>query len=249
MSSSPRSVAAVAVLVLASLVAPAPALADPAGEAWLQRIDETASVAQARLVLEVESFPAGGAASTSRTLEVWQRGDEERLVRLTAPARLAGTGLLVDGDDSLHLFLPAYPPARRVVGSKRQSAFAGTDFAMEDLARLAYAEDYTATVAGEEEGLTRLELVPREADGQAAVRLWVDGEAVVRKVEHTDRKGRLSRRLLMSEIAVVDGVPLAHRLEVEDLQTGRRTVATLRSADLQTPLAPELFTVTNLERP
>lgn len=237
------------VLVLASTLWSPAVAADPAGDAWLARIDQTAAVDQAHLVLEVQSFPAGGAPPTSRTLEVWQRGDEERLVRLTAPARLAGTGLLVDGEDSLHLFLPAYPPARRVVGSKRQSAFAGTDFAMEDLARLAYAEDYTALVAGEEEGLTRLELSPREAEGEAAVRLWVDGEAVVRKVEHIDKKGRLSRRLLMSEIRVVDGVPLAHRLEVEDLQSGRRTVAEVSSVDLETPLAPELFTVTNLERP
>ncbi len=226
-----------------------PARADADGTAWLERIDATARVDQATLNLEVSSTPAAGGPPTIRGLDIWQLGDDHRLVRLTSPPRLAGTGLLVTEDETLHLFLPAYPPARRVVGSKRQSAFAGTDFAMEDLARLTYADDYDAVVVGKEGDLTRLDLTPRPAEGQASVTLWVGDDAVVRRAEHTDKKGRLSRRLEMEDVRPVDGVLLAHTLRVEDLSSGRRTVATLESVDLSTRLGPELFTVTNLERP
>lgn len=236
-------------LVLSLCLGAPLAHADEAGTAWLERVDAAARVEQATLTLQVSSTPAGGGPATVRTLDIWQLGDDQRLVRLTAPPRLAGTGLLVTGDDSLHLFLPAYPPSRKVVGSKRQSAFAGTDFAMEDLARLTYAEDYDATVAGVEDGLTRLELVPKEPEGETRVTLWVGEDAVVRRVEHVDKKGRPDRRLEMGEIKVVDGVPLAHRLVVVDLQSGQRTEALLTAADLRSPVAPEVFTVTNLERP
>ena len=60
-----------------------------------------------------------------------QTGDHSRLVRLSS-ARLKGVGLLVTEEDNLHLFLPQYPPARRVL-TVIVLTF-GTDFAVDDLA-------------------------------------------------------------------------------------------------------------------
>jgi len=240
------------ILLIATAVLGGPlAHADDAGDAWLARIDAAAHVAQAHLVLDVEVTDKRG-QTAPRTLAVWQQGDDARLVRLLAPTRLQGTGLLVKGDDTIHLFLPAYPPARRVVGSKRQDSFMGTDFAVEDLARLTYSGRYDCTVAVEAEGtdgLTELALVPHERSKVAALALWVDARHVVRKVEHRDATGEVMRRLTMDDVRLVDGVHLAHKLQVEDLARGRKTVAILREADLGSPLSAELFTVTNLERP
>ena len=42
--------------------------------------------------------------------------------------------------------LPQYPPSRRVVGSSRADSFMGTDFAIDDLARLSYAQTYHAEI-------------------------------------------------------------------------------------------------------
>ena len=111
------------------------AAADEAGDTWLTRIDKTARVDDAHLVLDVEVTDAKG-RTNPRTIEIWQKGDERRLVRMVAPARLAGIGLLVSPGEKTHLYLPQYPPARLVVGSKRADAFMGTDFAIEDLSRL-----------------------------------------------------------------------------------------------------------------
>ena len=93
-----------------------------------------------------------------RTIEIWQKGDDRRLVRMIAPARLSGIGLLVSPGETTHLFLPQYPPARRVVGSKRADAFMGTDFAVEDLSRLTYGDTYSASVVDSSGGLTHLKL-------------------------------------------------------------------------------------------
>jgi len=238
-------------LAVATLLGGGLAHADEAGDAWLARIDAAAHVEQAHLVLDVEVTDKRG-QTAPRTLAVWQQGDDARLVRLLAPTRLQGTSLLVDGDDTVHLFLPAYPPARRVVGSKRQDSFMGTDFAVEDLARLTYSGRYDCTVVAEAEGpdgLTELALVPHERSKVAQLALWVDGKSVVRKVEHRDAEDKVMRRLTMDDVRAVDGVHLAHKLQVEDLARGRKTVAILREADLASPLSAELFTVTNLERP
>ncbi len=233
-------------LAAALVAVPMVAHADDAGDAWLRRIDETGAVTDAHLVLDVTVADARNDAQ-QRTLEIWQRGADERLVRLTAPRRLAGVGLLVTHGDVLHLFLPAYPPARRVTGSGRGDAFLGTDFALEDLSRLRYSDAYTATVGGIEGDLTRLDLTP--TDGKGAVRLWVGADAVVRRIEHDDKKGRTVRRLTLDDVRTVGGVPLAHHLTVTDLLRDRRTEAVIREATVGAGVEAERFTVTWLERP
>jgi outer membrane lipoprotein-sorting protein len=221
---------------------------DAAGDAWLQRIDAGARVDDAHLMMAVV-VQDGKGGTAARTIEVWQKGTDRRLVRLTEPARLRGVGLLVDGPDNLYLFLPQYPPARKVTGSKRADAFLGTDFSVDDLARIRYQDDYSAVVKGTEGALTALELTPKRDTGSALVRLWVDADAVVRRVEHVDARGALTRRLSLDDVQVHGAVRLAHTMRVEDLARGRRTDATLRDVQLNTGLSETLFTVTALERP
>jgi hypothetical protein len=221
------------------------ARADDAGDAWLQKVDAAAQVGDIHLVLDVAVHDKKGERGR-RTLQIWQKGDERRLIQITAPSRLAGTGLLVTHSDVIHLFLPAYPPARRVTGQGRADAFLGTDFALEDLSRITYAADYTATVGAPDGDLTRLDLTPREGDG--AVRLWVGADAVVRRIEHDDRKGKTVRRLQLDDVRPEGRLNLAHTVQVEDLSRGRRTVATVQTATVEGGIDDEVFTVTNLER-
>ena len=218
------------------------------GSTWPHRIDTAARVSDAHLVLDVKVTDAKGREG-ERTIEVWQKGDEHRLVRMVAPARLRGVGLLAGPDHSLHLFLPQYPPARRVVGNKRADAFMGTDFAVEDLSRMTYSADYSASVVGVEDGLTHLQLTPYATTGEQTVELWVGDDAVVRRIRHTDARGRASRQLDLSDVRPEGDVLLAHKMVVVDLLRDRRTEATVREVTLDQALSDELFTVTNLERP
>jgi outer membrane lipoprotein-sorting protein len=228
------------------------AKADSTGDAWLDRIDAAAQVDDVHLVLTLQASDGKGGSST-RTIEVWQKGADHRLVRLTEPARLRGVGLLVEGTDSLYLFLPQYPPARKVTGSKRSDAFLGTDFSVDDLARINYQPDYSAVVAGTEvvagSTLTRLVLTPERETGSSKVQLWVDNDNVVRRVEHSDSKGVVTRRMTLDDVKVHGRVRLAHALKVEDLTRGKVTVATLTTVEVDQGVSDELFTVTNLERP
>ena len=235
-------------LALVTLGGPV-AHATPTGDDWLKRVDTTSTVDSAHVLLDITVTDKKGNKSP-RTLEIWQKGTEHRLIRMKAPARLAGVGLLVRPGDSLHLFLPAYPPARRVVGSKRSDAFMGTDFAMEDLSRMTWHERYDAEVIGTENDMTHLKLIPREDTGDAAVHLWIGpgDEAVVRSVEHIDSKGRLSRRLEMNDIRQVNGVPMAHHISVQDLLRGRSTEARIQTVQINQGVSAELFTVTALEQ-
>lgn len=229
-------------LLCASLWAGTPA--DGAG--WLSFIDEVAHVNDAHMVLELTvTDPRGEEAQ--RTIEIWQRGDEQRLVRMVAPTRLEGIGLLVTHGDTLHLYLPQFPPARRVVGSNRADAFMGTDFAVDDLARISYSDDYTAEVVGVEEGLTRLRLTPKVATGSASVEAWVGEDGVIRRLDHFNKRDEVIRRITMEDIRPEGDVLLAHRMEVRDLKRNRQTVAFLKGTEINGGLSETLFSVSELE--
>jgi outer membrane lipoprotein-sorting protein len=222
------------------------------GDALLARMDAAANRGQdAHLVLDVAVVDKAGTKS-DRTLEIWQKGGDKRLVRFTQPARLAGTSLLVPDGDTVYMYLPAYGKVRRVLGEQRGDAFAGTDFSLEDLSRLSFADEYTATVEADEGAVTRLRLAPKDAKAHrdAALRVWMrEADDLPEKVEYLGADGAVRRRLTMSDFRPDDGRVLAHTLVVEDLAAGKRTEARVRAVDLDSGLADGLFALTELSRP
>ena len=221
--------------------------ADPAGDAWLRKIDNTARVTDAHLILDLTVTDARG-RQKPRTIEIWQKGDDKRLVRLIAPARLAGIGLLASPGDALHLYLPQYPPARRGVGSKRADTFMGTDFAIEDLSRMTFADDYTASIAEQIGRETHLVLTSKKNASEPALHLWIDSSAVVRKIEHIDSSGQPSRRPILDDVRTINGTPIPHYMKVTDIDRNRVTEARIKRIRIGTNVDDALFSVSQLER-
>jgi outer membrane lipoprotein-sorting protein len=219
------------------------------GDDLLTLVDAAqAAAADGHVVMDVQVVDHRG-NSADRTLEIWQKGGEQRLVRYTAPARLAGTALLVPDGDTVYLYMPAYGRARRVVGERRNDAFLGTDFSVEDLSRLSWADDFTATITGREPGLVALSLTPRDPSSEDPVRLWVRSQdSLVTRIEVLDGEGTLIRRLELSDFRQVGNRQLAHTFQVHDLADGGTTTATVTLAETDLGLDDELFTVTHLTR-
>ena len=222
------------------------------GPGWLAQADQAAAPAQdAHVVMEIAIEDEHG-KHASRTMEVWQKGEQLRLVRLNAPARLAGVGLLVGADDQMHLYLPSYGRVRRVIGQQRGDAFLGTDISMEDLARTSFSDEYEAQL--EEEGAEQvlLRLTPRSAEDHkhASSRLWLrTQDQLWTRLEHLDEDGQVLQRVSLSDFRSVEGRLFAHRMLVEDVERGRRTQAQATHVVFDQGLDDELFTVSNLSRP
>ena len=221
-------------------------LADSGAE-WLQKIDQSNAIASAHTTLVLEVTDAKG-RTAARQMEIWQLGDHSRLVRMQEPARLKGIALLIQGDDNLHLFLPQYPPARRVLNSNRSDAFLGTDFAIDDLARMQYASQYSAEYKGKEEKGHHLLLSPLNAKKQQQAELWCDDSGHVLEILHYNKKGKAARQLKFSAYKNVNGVDLAHSVSVNDLLRKQNTKATLETAEVNIDLSTDIFTVSSLEK-
>ena len=84
---------------------------------WLKAVDQANSPFQ-DATLEVNVQVQKGSTEVERSLQIWQRGDNERRVEMRSPARLAGVSLLVAEDGSLYSYLPAYRRVRKVVGEQ-----------------------------------------------------------------------------------------------------------------------------------
>ena len=218
------------------------------GAQWLKTIDEQATVTTAHMLLDLDVTDSRG-NTVSRKMEIWQAGDHSRLVRLQSPARLKGVGLLVTQEDNLHLFLPQYPPARRVLNSDRSDSFLGTDFAVDDLARLTYANHYSAKYLIKEPIGHKLQLNPLDTNDRRTINLWCDDDGNLLQVEHFSADGTLVRKLNFSNYKVINGVELAHDVSVEDVKRKRTTTARLLSAQINIDLSGELFTLSTLENP
>jgi outer membrane lipoprotein-sorting protein len=226
--------------------ASASAEASPADDLLAQVDAAAARGTDAHLVLAIQAVDPKGVAS-ARTLEIWQKGNDKRLVRFTEPARLAGTALLVPDGQTVYLYLPAYGRARRVVGEARGDAFLGTDFSLEDLARIRWAEEYTPELIG----TSALRLRPKE--GVKAASAWIDLEVrpqdhLPATVAHFRADGTMIRKITFSDVRDIQGRPLAHSVRVEDVASGRRTEATIQSAKLDSGLSDDLFTLSQLQR-
>jgi outer membrane lipoprotein-sorting protein len=237
---------------ISALLLLAPSTVAATGAEWLARVDAAASPAQdTHVVMQVSMKDAKG-REVSRTMEIWQKGADQRLVRLTDPPRLAGVGLLVGADDVVHLYLPSYDRTRRVIGDQRGDAFMGTDISMEDLARTSFAEEYTAELVSEGEAEVELMLTPIDpkAHSHARSRLVLRAsDQLWTRLEHLDAAGEVLRRVSLSDFREVDGYAFAHTMRVEDLERQRDTTASAREVAFDGGLDDELFTVTNLSRP
>ena len=238
--------------IASALLYAAPATATPSSPSeWLQQIDDASVRGDDTQVLVDLKLTDQRGKVTERTLEILQKGTDKRLVRFTAPARLAGVTLLVPDGDTLYLYLPAYGRERRVIGDQRGDSFMGSDFSMEDLSRTTFGDDWTARLGKAEGEHQWLDLAPKDASahGDAALRIRVRStDYLVDRIESLDAKGTLTRRLTLADFRDVQGRAFAHSLIAEDLKRGRKTQGTVTTVTFDAGITDDRFSVAALSR-
>lgn len=222
---------------------------DVDGDAWLAQVDAANNQGvDAHLVLELAVTDAKG-QTVQRGLEVWQKGDEMRLVTLTHPPRLAGVSLLIPDGETIYLHTPAFGSTKRVTGDRRSDAFLGTDFSIEELGRLSWSSEYDAVVEADEGDQVRLLLTPEDPSDTGTVRMWVrEVDHLPARIDTLDASGQATRRLTLTDVADADGRPLAHTLLVQDLVAGTQTQARVTSAAFDEGLDDAVFSLSALSR-
>jgi len=182
----------------------------------------------------------------------WKKGDDQGLVRYTAPAKERGTAYLRSGE-STWLFLPS---AEKVVRVGAKQNFGGGDFSNADIFRLSLIKDYVPTLVGEEtvEGQVSWKLDLKAKDRSIAydrVVYWVrtDGTFYPVKADYYTLSGKNLKSLVVSQIQRLGGRTRPTLLTMESrVDEGSRTLLEFLAIEDDVKLDDRLFSPGALER-
>jgi outer membrane lipoprotein-sorting protein len=243
---------------LALLVLPLPVRADEARD-LLQRSEAMHRTATQEYSGELSVVSKEGRVR-KKSWKSWRQGyagDAKQLIRFTAPPEVKGVGFLSvshpAADADQWLYLPSMKRERRIATQDRDASFVGTDFNYEDMEEFDQGR-YDVETKGEE-----------TVDGQACVLIEArpKGKSIYEKKLLAMRKDilylvrveswkkgekEIGKRLVLSDVARVDGHWAARKLEMKDLKKGSTTTVLLQQLAFDRPQPADRFTIQNLTR-
>ncbi len=239
-------------LTLASLVGSASAETDPTE--IIRRVDRLLRGDSSRGVATMEV--ATEHWNRSLSMEVWSLGTDYSLVRITSPAKEAGTATL-KADNDIWNYLPKVDRTIKIPASMMMGAWMGSHFTNDDLVKDSQlVDDYEITVGfeGDRDGtdIWQLTLTPRP---EAPV-VWGHIEYVVRKKDtmplearYFDEDGELARSMAFSEFRVLGGrlVPSVMTMQPAD-KPAESTSLRYDNLDFDVDLDESFFSLRALKR-
>jgi len=187
----------------------------------------------------------------SRTLKMWQKGDDTRVVKFLTPADVRNIAFLALPDDVMYVYLPAFKKVRRIASHVKNQRFAGTDFTYDDMGTIKYAEDYDARLAEETEDSFLLVLTPKEGSDKDYGHLEMSvlkERFYPTRIEYYDRGDNLWKVMERREVSQMEGYWTASEIEMNDLKAEHRTVMRLSNVTFDEGLPDSMFTQRFLTR-
>jgi outer membrane lipoprotein-sorting protein len=251
----PRPIPTLAFLLGAGLLLAAPPTAARAQTAReiVDRVDRMlrGNSSRADIVMEIAT------EHWTRSLEMraWSLGTNYALIRVTQPAREAGTATLKVGQEVWN-YLPRVDRTIKIPPSLMMGSWMGSHFTNDDLVKESRViDDYEIAIGyeGDREGVAVWEftLTPKPT---AAV-VWGRIVEQVRKADlmptwarYYDERGTLMRTMTFSDYRAFGGrlVPTVMVVRPED-KPDERTTIRYRDLEFDVRLAPDFFSLRNLQ--
>lgn len=257
----------VGILLLVALFASISARAEPSAQEivkqnfMVSRFTDSQASADLKLISTQGDVRARSVSSSSR---IHANGvDNTRLTRFTAPADVAGMATLTveetGSDDKIWVYLPSMRKTRRIQASDKNKPFLGTDFSYGDVMGFRVEEWTYGAVTNEMvdgKACYRIDAKPANGDvasssGYSLRRMWIDKTSFVAlKVETYDAGGKLLKRLIASDVKLMDPALKRYQpmlLSAENVQTGHRTEIRFTQFKANVGIAEKDLTVEALE--
>jgi hypothetical protein len=195
-----------------------------------------------------------------RSWRLGYAGDSKLLIRFDAPPEVKGVGFLSlprpGRNPDQWLYLPSMKRERRVAAQDRSASFVGTDFNYEDMEELDHGKYDVRLLADETvagQPCFAIEARPRPEAGKSLYHrkllyLRKDVLYLVRMDLFRPGEKEPGKRLLLEEVALVDGHHVAKRMTMHDLGKGGTTVIRLEKLAFDRPQPEGRHTLQNLVR-
>jgi hypothetical protein len=188
--------------------------------------------------------------------------EERRFARFLKPSDVKDTTLLTydysEKDDDIWLYLPALKKTKRILSSNKTDYFMGSDFTYWDMENLDFVNwEYkllgSETVSSVDCWI--VEALPlndkeREESGYLKTVSWIaKTDDIPRKIEFHDRKERLAKVLVFTDIRPTtagDSRLRAHTMTMDNLLTEHKTVLKMDVLELDVAVDDEVFSERNM---
>jgi outer membrane lipoprotein-sorting protein len=180
------------------------------------------------------------------------------LIRYTAPPRVKGQAmLLLNSAADIWSYFPRTRRVRKLASHAKKQKMQGSDFSYEDMGSGdSFVTDFSHRLLGEEsvDGHTcyKVELLKKEGTDSSYSRIfiWVEKERfVVWRLDYYDENEPdvLAKRLTVSEVKVVDGVPTPMVMVMHNQLDGTETSQEFLEVSYNIKLDDAIFTERGLE--
>jgi outer membrane lipoprotein-sorting protein len=183
--------------------------------------------------------------TSTRTMSLYQKGSDKRLVKFLTPADQKGIGFLSLPNDNLTIYLPAFGKTRKIASSVKNTKFAGTDYSYEDMEAKNYSANWTPKLLKTDGGNYVLELTPKSGvvtDYSKLIMYARTSDCYCVKIEHYDKSGKLYKTIAASKIEKVGKYTIAKETLLTDNKTGSKTKMNITSITYDTGLTDDKFT-------
>lgn len=185
--------------------------------------------------------------------------NEKTLICYSAPARIRGQAILMlNNADDIWMYFARTGRVRKLATHAKRNSMEGSDFSFEDIGGgNLFVTDYSSRLEGEEpvNGVAcyRLRLTRKPGSSSAYATLVMrirKSDCYPLVIEYFKGAGKTTpdKRLLLSAIVPVQGVPTARRLTMLDLRDRSSTVITVEVVDYKSDIGAGAFTVQALNQ-
>jgi len=249
------------VMLLSIMVCSAQA-AELSGRDIMQKVKDRADGDSRYSTIEMTLIQKSG-HKRIRKLESWAMDvdrDTKKIMFFTYPGDVKGTGFLTWDYDDTHkvddkwLYLPAMKKTRRISGkSSKTDYFMGSDFTYNDMSTRNVDEEKHTFVREEMLGEHKcwvVESVPNDKEEIYSRRVtWIRQDCLVAvKAEYYDKLNKLHRCFLVSKIAKIQNFWTICVMQMENVQTGHKTIIRMENQKYDVDVTSNLFTVSKLEK-
>jgi outer membrane lipoprotein-sorting protein len=192
----------------------------------------------------------------SMQMKAWTRGEDDALVRFTAPAKDAGNATLKLANDTW-VYNPKLNQVIKLPASMMSQSWMGSDFSYNDLSKSEeLLEDYTHRIAATAQAgghtVWTIESIPKPG----APVVWgkitaqVRDDYVVLAETYFDQDGKPVRQMTTDKVGVLGGRPYPMSMTMRPLdQPGQWTRVETSAGQFNMNLPAWLFTLSNLQNP
>jgi outer membrane lipoprotein-sorting protein len=190
------------------------------------------------------------------SMKSWTKGDKLALIKITAPAKDAGSGYLKISKE-LWNWLPGIDRLIKMSASVMGQSWMGSDFTNDDMVRQSsMVNDYKHNLLSSENlrnfDCYKIELIPlpNAAVVWGKVIIWIDKkDFFIIKIENYDEDMKLAQTMDNYDFKNFSGKTMPARMEIVPAdKTGQKTVVTIQKAEYNKPIEDSFFSQQNLKK-